>query len=86
MHIPKLKIKPGKLTAEAACGPEMAALLACFASLTSTEAALEAKSQSTRCQDSVRSFQRCMAKAGKYQKLNKPTINYHLARLGKNLV
>ncbi|KAJ1668081.1 hypothetical protein IW140_000752 [Coemansia sp. RSA 1813] len=76
VNIPKLKVKPKKLAPVAKCATEMAALATCWAS-----ASIDDK----RCAETSKALSRCIQKAKRPQQ-KKSDINFHLARLGKQVL
>ncbi|KAJ2397048.1 hypothetical protein GGI23_003680 [Coemansia sp. RSA 2559] len=76
VNIPRLKVKPKKLEAVSKCATEMAALATCWAS-----AAIDDR----RCVETAQALSRCVQKAKAPQK-EKSDINFHLARLGKQVL
>ncbi|KAN0066139.1 hypothetical protein ACQY0O_000233 [Thecaphora frezii] len=78
MKLDKLKVRPTKDLAAAPCAAEFATMLACWASSNDL-------SNIGPCKDSAKSLQLCMASKQGRRGPSKPTINYHLARLSKQL-
>ncbi|KAJ2557056.1 hypothetical protein EV175_001586 [Coemansia sp. RSA 1933] len=76
VNIPKLKVKPKKMAAASKCASEMAALATCWAS---------ASVDDKRCTQTALALSRCIQKA-KRKKEASSDINYHLARLGKQVL
>ncbi|KAI0721552.1 hypothetical protein C8T65DRAFT_600853 [Cerioporus squamosus] len=78
MHIEKLKVRPRQATAVRPCTTQFASMLACWSAtgdVMSTSA----------CAESAKQLLTCMRTAPAPTRKHKPTINYHLARLGKTL-
>ncbi|KDQ59459.1 hypothetical protein JAAARDRAFT_33030 [Jaapia argillacea MUCL 33604] len=78
MHIKRIKVRPKKNVTVAPCGPELASMLGCWAAngdLHSINA----------CSQASQALFECMRTAPMKMAARRPTINYHLARLGKNL-
>ncbi|KAI0315532.1 hypothetical protein OF83DRAFT_728297 [Amylostereum chailletii] len=78
IHIPKLKVRPQKNISPSACSPELAAMLGCWAATTDVMS-------TGACAQSARTLFECMRTTPFKGKQHRPSINYHLARLGKNL-
>ncbi|TFK55262.1 hypothetical protein OE88DRAFT_1732515 [Heliocybe sulcata] len=78
MYIQKLKVRPKKNPPVNLCAPELASLLACWAASGDHGSTKECMSTSQALYD-------CMRTVPYKGKQHRPTINYHLARLGKNL-
>jgi len=81
MKIPKLKVRPRSLAQVAPCAAELSAMLACWAQHPGDKMSMGS------CSQAALALEQCMATSAgaKKGKVRKPTINYHLARLGKNL-
>ncbi|KIM80865.1 hypothetical protein PILCRDRAFT_72687 [Piloderma croceum F 1598] len=82
MHIQKLKVRPRKRVGKNICGAQLATMLGCWAAtndLHSRGPCTEAAQDLFHCMRTTYVFQ---AIPGKQPK---SSINYHLARLGKNL-
>ncbi|KAF9036733.1 hypothetical protein BJ165DRAFT_1354050 [Panaeolus papilionaceus] len=78
IHIKKLKARPRKAAQTVMCAPQLSSMLACWAAsgdVMSTAA----------CQQSAEALYQCMRTTPMPKKMHKPTINYHLARLGKSI-
>ncbi|CDH57189.1 hypothetical protein RO3G_11469 [Lichtheimia corymbifera JMRC:FSU:9682] len=75
MKLKQLKVRPRKLLESSPCVVEMGALFECWAT-----DGIDAK----KCTAAAQSLQECMSKPVKKTKA-KNTINYHLARLSKQL-
>ncbi|KZT28569.1 hypothetical protein NEOLEDRAFT_1108858 [Neolentinus lepideus HHB14362 ss-1] len=78
MYIKKLKARPRKNPPVNFCAPELAGLLACWA-------ASGDLGSTTACMQTSQALYDCMRSVPFKSKQHRPTINYHLARLGKNL-
>ncbi|KAI0062197.1 hypothetical protein BV25DRAFT_1885368 [Artomyces pyxidatus] len=78
MHIKKLKVRPQKNNTVSLCAPELAAMLGCWA-------ATKDLMSSDKCALHAKTLFECMRTTPFKGKQHRPTINYHLARLGKNL-
>ncbi|KAF8630062.1 hypothetical protein AX15_003122 [Amanita polypyramis BW_CC] len=79
IHIKKLKVRPRKNAPNSMCGPQLAAMLACWA------ATGDLHSTSKSCTEAAATLFNCMRTTPMPKKLPKPAINYHLGRLGKNI-
>ncbi|KAK9898754.1 hypothetical protein P389DRAFT_193773 [Cystobasidium minutum MCA 4210] len=79
MKIPKLKVRSRSLAQATPCAAELSAMLGCWAQSND-------KMNAGACASAAQALEKCMATsmAGRRGKVRKPTINYHLARLGKN--
>ncbi|TFK26428.1 hypothetical protein FA15DRAFT_588564 [Coprinopsis marcescibilis] len=78
IHIKKLKVRQQKAAATVMCAPQLQAMLGCWAAsgdLHSVE----------KCKTAADSLFQCMRTTPMPKKSHRPTINYHLARLGKNI-
>ncbi|KAH9171497.1 hypothetical protein EDB89DRAFT_1886949 [Lactarius sanguifluus] len=75
MQIKKLKVRPQKNQPVVLCGPQLASMLGCWA------ATKDVRSIGA-CSEHAQTLFECMRTAGKQ---HRPSINYHLARLGKTL-
>ncbi|KAF8232372.1 hypothetical protein L208DRAFT_1436611 [Tricholoma matsutake] len=76
IHIKNLKVRPRKNATVNMCGPQLAAMLGCWAAtgdLASTGG----------CSEAAQTLFQCMRTTPLPKKTHRPTINYHLARLGK---
>ncbi|KIJ44157.1 hypothetical protein M422DRAFT_208457 [Sphaerobolus stellatus SS14] len=76
--IPKLKVKPAKLTTPTPCSTELIAMLGCWSA---TGDALSV--EPTKCADVAKALHDCMKTAPRHHRQHRPSINYHLARLNK---
>ncbi|KAJ2625553.1 hypothetical protein H4R22_004970 [Coemansia sp. RSA 1290] len=74
--IPKLKVRPKKGKPLSPCAIEMAALATCWSSFSIDD---------NRCAKTANSLTACMQKA-RMPKPEKSDINYHLARLGRQVL
>ncbi|PFH52367.1 hypothetical protein AMATHDRAFT_74164 [Amanita thiersii Skay4041] len=79
IHIKNLKVRPRKSTANNMCGPQLAAMLACWA------ATGDVHSKNKACSEAAAGLFNCMKTSPMPQKSHKPSINYHLGRLGKTI-
>ncbi|KAG8872856.1 hypothetical protein FRB97_007291 [Tulasnella sp. 331] len=75
----KLKVRPRKADTINPCVPQLTAMLGCWA------VAQDLRNQ-TACAEAAKGLADCMRTSGGVRKQARPTINYHLARLGKNLM
>ncbi|KDR73455.1 hypothetical protein GALMADRAFT_251126 [Galerina marginata CBS 339.88] len=78
IHIEKLKVRPRKAAQTVMCAPQLTAMLACWA-------ASQDVMSVGQCKDSAEDLYKCMRRTPMPKKTHKPTINYHLARLGKSI-
>ncbi|KAF8964003.1 hypothetical protein BDZ97DRAFT_1653227 [Flammula alnicola] len=78
IHIKNLKARPRKAAQTVMCAPQLTAMLACWA------AEGDLMSVGT-CQTHAQDLFHCMRTTPMPKKMHKPTINYHLARLGKSI-
>ncbi|EPQ58451.1 hypothetical protein GLOTRDRAFT_114879 [Gloeophyllum trabeum ATCC 11539] len=78
MIVKKLKVRPRKNPPTNLCAPELATLLGCWA-------ASNDYGSTEKCREVSQALYECMRNAPMKGKQHRPTINYHLARLGKNL-
>ncbi|KAI0797785.1 hypothetical protein C8Q75DRAFT_739644 [Abortiporus biennis] len=78
MKFTKLKVRPRKEPVQAACAPELAQMLSCWA--TSQD-----YMNTSSCAATAQTLFDCMRTTPMRVKQHRPTINYHLARLNKNL-
>ncbi|KAF9533385.1 hypothetical protein CPB83DRAFT_782908 [Crepidotus variabilis] len=78
IHIKKLKVRPKKAAQTTMCAPELTSMLACWAATGDTF-------NHNACQESAKNLFQCMRTAPMPKKIHKPTINFHLARLGKSI-
>ncbi|THV06518.1 hypothetical protein K435DRAFT_711327 [Dendrothele bispora CBS 962.96] len=78
IHIKNLKVRPKKAAVNTMCGAQLTTMLGCWAAtndLHSTNA----------CRDTAQALFHCMRTTPMPKKSHAPTINYHLARLGKRV-
>ncbi|KAF8333979.1 uncharacterized protein EI90DRAFT_2915710 [Cantharellus anzutake] len=79
MKVDHLKVRPRKVKNAAPCALQLATMLNCWASKNDFRSI-------GPCADAAQSLRLCMGgMAGGRVKPHKPTINYHLARLGKQI-
>ncbi|KAF5324682.1 hypothetical protein D9611_004363 [Ephemerocybe angulata] len=78
IHIKNLKVRQRKAAATVMCAPQLQAMLGCWAA-TGDLHSLE------KCKGTAETLFQCMRTAPMPKKMHKPTINYHLARLGKTI-
>ncbi|PPQ89118.1 hypothetical protein CVT25_006490 [Psilocybe cyanescens] len=78
IHIEKLKVRPRKAAQAAVCSPQLASMLACWAAHSDLHSV-------GPCQEHAQTLYNCMRRTPMPKKSHKPTINYHLARLGKSI-
>lgn len=76
VNIPRLRVKPRKTQALSQCAVEMSALTTCWASSTVDDG---------RCAETAKALVACMQKA-RPAKSKGVAVNYHLARLGKQVL
>ncbi|KAI8322527.1 hypothetical protein GQ54DRAFT_145790 [Martensiomyces pterosporus] len=76
VNVPKLRVKPKKAKAVSPCAVEMSSLITCWASLSIDD---------KRCAETAKTLMLCMQK-GKAPAKKRSTVNYHLARLGKQVL
>ncbi|EAU88154.1 hypothetical protein CC1G_03826 [Coprinopsis cinerea okayama7 len=78
IHIKNLKVRQRKAAATVMCAPQLHAMLGCWAA--------SGDLQSTgKCAQAAESLFQCMRTTPMPKKSHRPTINYHLARLGKRI-
>ncbi|KAI0646856.1 hypothetical protein C8Q79DRAFT_908135 [Trametes meyenii] len=78
MYIEKLKVRPRQAAAIRPCTTQFAAMLACWSASSDLMS-------TGPCAESAKALLQCMRTAPAPTRKHKPTINYHLARLGKTL-
>ncbi|CAD6901744.1 unnamed protein product [Tilletia controversa] len=78
MKIPRLRVRARKEARATPCAAEFATMLACWASASDFNSA-------GPCADAAKALQDCMRNKAVSKVPAKSTINYHLARAGKNL-
>ncbi|KAF8874621.1 hypothetical protein CPB84DRAFT_1817862 [Gymnopilus junonius] len=78
IHIEKLKVRPRKAAQSVMCAPQLTAMLACWAASADFMSVKE-------CHSMAEDLFQCMRRTPMPKKVHKPTINYHLARLGKKI-
>ncbi|KAF8201499.1 hypothetical protein BJ912DRAFT_1019448 [Pholiota molesta] len=78
IHIKNLKARPRKAAQTVMCAPQLTAMLSCWAA-TSDVMSVDA------CKTTANDLFQCMRTTPMPKKMHKPTINYHLARLGKSI-
>ncbi|TFK72527.1 hypothetical protein BDN72DRAFT_313646 [Pluteus cervinus] len=78
IHIKKLKVRPRKNATTNMCGPQLATMLGCWAASGDLHS-------NNACAEAAQTLFQCMRTTPLPKKMHKPTINYHLARLGKNI-
>ncbi|RDB24305.1 37S ribosomal protein mrp10, mitochondrial [Hypsizygus marmoreus] len=78
IHIKNLKVRPRKNVTQNMCGTQLAAMLGCWA-------ATDDLGSTGLCEDSAKALFQCMRTTPLPKKTHRPTINYHLARLGKTI-
>ncbi|KAF9483797.1 hypothetical protein BDN70DRAFT_799178 [Pholiota conissans] len=78
IHIKNLKARPRKAAQTVMCAPQLTTMLSCWA------ASGDVMSVGT-CQVAAQDLFQCMRTTPMPKKMHKPTINYHLARLGKSI-
>ncbi|KAJ7738462.1 hypothetical protein DFH07DRAFT_752531 [Mycena maculata] len=78
IYIKKLRVRPKRTQPYNMCGAQLTAMLSCWAA-TSDFHGQEA------CKEAAETLFHCMRTTPLPKKSHKPTINYHLARLGKKI-
>ncbi|KII88953.1 hypothetical protein PLICRDRAFT_139050 [Plicaturopsis crispa FD-325 SS-3] len=78
MHIKNLRVRPKKSVAPNVCTEELTTMLACWAATGDLKSTKECAEQAT-------ALYTCMRTTPFRAKQQRPTINYHLARLQKHL-
>ncbi|KAJ7134953.1 hypothetical protein C8R43DRAFT_623189 [Mycena crocata] len=78
IYIKQLKVRPKKNKPYNVCGVQLTAMLSCFAATSDFQG-------QAACRDAVDMLFQCMRTTPNPKKGHKPTINYHLARLGKKI-
>ncbi|PPQ64673.1 hypothetical protein CVT26_002763 [Gymnopilus dilepis] len=78
IHIEKLKVRPRKAAQTVMCAPELTSMLACWA-------AMHDLMSVDQCKGDAQKLFECMRRTPMPKKTHKPTINYHLSRLGKKI-
>ncbi|KAF9466394.1 hypothetical protein BDZ94DRAFT_1288380 [Collybia nuda] len=78
IHIKNLKVRPRKNVSNNMCGAQLATMLGCWA-------ATGDMGSTGACSDAAQTLFQCMRTTPLPKKTHRPTINYHLARLGKNI-
>ncbi|KAI9064208.1 hypothetical protein FKP32DRAFT_1591630 [Trametes sanguinea] len=78
MYIEKLKVRPRQAAAIRPCATQFASMLACWS-------ATDDLHSTGPCAEAAKALITCMRTAPAPTRRHKPTINYHLARLGKTL-
>ncbi|KAF8638512.1 hypothetical protein AX16_010495 [Volvariella volvacea WC 439] len=78
IHIKKLKVRPRKAQTTNLCGAQLATMLGCWAATNDVHS-------NGACAQAAQALFQCMRTTPMPKKNHKPTINYHLARLGKNI-
>nr|GAT61224.1 predicted protein [Mycena chlorophos] len=74
IYIEKLRVRPKKYQPYNMCGPQLAAMLGCWAATSDVQ-------NHTACKEAAEVLFHCMRTTPLPKKSHKPTINYHLARL-----
>ncbi|KIK03846.1 hypothetical protein K443DRAFT_676500 [Laccaria amethystina LaAM-08-1] len=78
IHIKKLKVRQRKAAATVMCAPQLSAMLGCWAATDDIHSI-------GKCREDAEKLFQCMRTTPMPKKIHKPTINYHLARLGKTI-
>ncbi|KAJ7752065.1 hypothetical protein B0H16DRAFT_1317872 [Mycena metata] len=78
IFIKKVRVRPKKSQPYNMCGAQLTAMLSCWA------ATSDFQGQSA-CKEAAETLFHCMRTTPIPKKAPKPTINYHLARLGKKI-
>ncbi|KAG7092255.1 hypothetical protein E1B28_008619 [Marasmius oreades] len=78
IHIKNLKVRPKKTPVNTMCGAQLSAMLGCWAATGDTHSV-------STCQNAAQALFHCMRTTPMPKKTHRPTINYHLARLGKRI-
>ncbi|KAJ1952402.1 hypothetical protein DL89DRAFT_268832 [Linderina pennispora] len=76
VNVPKLRVKPKKIKGISPCAVEMSSLVTCWASTSIDDA---------RCAEVAKNLISCMQKAKAPGKA-RSSVNFHLARLGKQVL
>ncbi|KAJ1900590.1 hypothetical protein LPJ66_001363 [Kickxella alabastrina] len=76
VNIPKLRVRAKKVQNLPQCAIEMSALATCWASISVDD---------KRCAETAKALASCMQK-GKAPGAKRSSVNYHLARLGKQVL
>ncbi|KAF7773262.1 hypothetical protein Agabi119p4_5429 [Agaricus bisporus var. burnettii] len=78
IHIKNLKVRQRKAAIKVMCAPQLADMLGCWAAYRDTQSI-------GPCKNSAEALFHCMRTTPMPKKSHRPTINYHLARLGKQI-
>ncbi|KAF9066884.1 hypothetical protein BDP27DRAFT_1329921 [Rhodocollybia butyracea] len=78
IHIKNITVRPRKNAINVMCAPQLTALLGCWAASNDLQSV-------NACRDTAQSLFHCMKTSPMPKKVHRPTINYHLARLGKKI-
>ncbi|KIK59657.1 hypothetical protein GYMLUDRAFT_44093 [Collybiopsis luxurians FD-317 M1] len=78
IHIKDLKVRPRKAKINVMCQPQLTAMLGCWAASDDLHSV-------GACRDAAQDLFHCMKTTPMPKKMHRPTINYHLARLGKKI-
>ncbi|KAJ7219079.1 hypothetical protein GGX14DRAFT_589850 [Mycena pura] len=78
IYIKQLRVRPKKTQPYNMCGPALAAMLSCWAATNDNQ-------NLAACKEAAETLFHCMRTTPMPKKVHKPTINYHLARLGKKI-
>ncbi|ESK92989.1 37s ribosomal protein mitochondrial [Moniliophthora roreri MCA 2997] len=78
IHIKNLKVRPKKSSSYTPCSAQFAAILGCWATTGDFHSVKQ-------CQEAAQTLFHCMRTTPMAKKNQRPAINYHLARLGKNI-
>ncbi|TEB36149.1 hypothetical protein FA13DRAFT_1787633 [Coprinellus micaceus] len=78
IHIKNLKVRQKKATATVMCAGQLHTMLGCWAATGDLQSI-------DKCKGAAESLFQCMRTAPMPKKSHRPTINYHLARLGKTI-
>ncbi|PLW29301.1 hypothetical protein PCANC_24975 [Puccinia coronata f. sp. avenae] len=77
VRLPKLKTKPNRMIQPGNCALELSGLLQCWATTSDVHSI-------GQCQEAARNLSTCMKSAKTVNTKKSDSINFHLARLGKN--
>ncbi|KAH6918920.1 hypothetical protein BKA70DRAFT_34131 [Coprinopsis sp. MPI-PUGE-AT-0042] len=78
IHIKNLKVRQRKAQMTVMCAPHLQAMLGCWAASGDVHS-------TDKCRQAAEGLFQCMRTTPMPKKSHRPTINYHLARLGKTI-
>ncbi|KXN82511.1 37S ribosomal protein mrp10, mitochondrial [Leucoagaricus sp. SymC.cos] len=78
IHIKNLKVRQRKTPINVMCAPQLATMLNCWAASNDLKSVKD-------CKAAAEALFHCMRTTPMPKKGHRPTINYHLARLGKQI-